>query len=612
MSETTGSLEEIDQLLGALSQATEVLSRPKIKAFNLPPSQQELLTWTRQLEQQRFHSSQRFTIMVLGEFNSGKSTLLNAVLELSEELRLPISYDPTTARPVRLSYKEGIPEAYWLMKDGSRVSKPWKEALEAADQTAERTPIMTDVQEVQLLLDCRLLYQADILDMPGTGTAEFQEHTYLTREYLNNVEMIIWVIGAHEPSRIGKRDFIEARRANVPITVVFNAWGVLDEEEDREVSIDQDQFEADIRRHFPEAFQNEDAVFRVYARKCLEARDAEIALPTEFGLDAFREYLVQNYLNEFVNRRHNARLLARTKAVRIAQDALLVLEAAQQRWIKKQQEGQDSEGATIHALESEARTLSSRIRDKLYSLAEVRSKEIVDYLRSNTEHFLTANISATNFQLIRGAVDKKHLEEYLAVKLRKEYLHLDQPGNWLENTVEDFLQQCWINAEAEWSRFLDRVSMALPPTSGHKLEQKIQIPFDEIQRAVQATMKSALSQIITLLATIGFFLATSAATVIGLGLIAVVAPVFAGQFEKTKDSAIKNVRMEMDIQRMGLTTELVTLAMNVTHEKLRQSFDQQIAQRRRNFSENDSLLKEGIEAIEQLRQEFAAVNVQSA
>jgi hypothetical protein len=608
--ETTDSLQEIDQLLDALAQASEVLSRPEIKAFNLPP-QQELVIWTKQLEQQRFHSGQRFTMMVLGEFNSGKSTLLSAVLDLPKELQLPTSYDPTTAKPVRLTYKKGSPEACWLMKDGSKVSKPWKEALEAADQTADHTAVMKDVQEVHLLLEHHFLYHADILDMPGTGTAEFKEHTYLTREYLNNVEMIIWVIGAHEPSRVGKRDFIEARRAGVPITVVFNAWGVLDEEEDNEVGIDQDQFEADVRRNFQEAFQNESAVFRVYARKCLEARDAGLKLPTEFGLAAFREYLAQNYLNEFVDRRHNSRLLARDKAIRIAQSALPVLEDAQQRWTDKREE-QGAEDADIRALEAQARRLSSQIHDKINSLAEIRSKEIISYLRSNTERFLTDNISATNLQLVRGAVDKKHLEEYLATELRKKYLHLDQPGNWLEDLVEEFLQRCWVIAEAEWSRFLDTISVSLPRTSRHSIGQKIQIPFDEIQRAVQATMKNALSQIITGLATIGVLVATSAATVIGLALVIVAAPIFARQFEKTRDNAIKSVRLEMEIQQVGLARDLATLAMDVTHKKLRESFDRLIAQRRRNYSEKDGLLKEGIEAIAQLRQDFAAVNIPAA
>ena len=113
MRETTASLQEIDQLLDALAQASDVLFRPEIKAFNLPP-QEELVTWTKQLEQQRFHSSQRFMIMVLGEFNSGKSTLLNAALGLPEQLCLPTSYDPTTAKPIRLTYKEGSSESAYF------------------------------------------------------------------------------------------------------------------------------------------------------------------------------------------------------------------------------------------------------------------------------------------------------------------------------------------------------------------------------------------------------------------------------------------------------------------------------------------------------------------
>ena len=80
----------------------------------------------------------KFTIAFVGTFKTGKSTIINSLLELSGDERLSSEYDPDTAKCVRLIYKEkGAPEAEVEFYDSYETEQlSWAEAKKYTSQSS--------------------------------------------------------------------------------------------------------------------------------------------------------------------------------------------------------------------------------------------------------------------------------------------------------------------------------------------------------------------------------------------------------------------------------------------------------------------------------------------
>src|SRR5262245_3992079 len=237
-----GELKEIGQRIDWIQEARNILFRPERRSLDLPPEEIVFAGWIARLNRQREHSAQRFTVLLLGEYSAGKSTLLNALLRLPPGKRLLSSADPTNAKPIRLSCDyAGSPEARLIFADKTEQDVTWDDAISQSVMQSQARWDRRDVIEAQVFIERPMLEFADFMDMPGTGTSMHEEHTEITRDYIANAEMILWVIGAEPPSREGVKDFKKVCEAGVPVTVVFNVWGYLDPARDAELGIDQDE-----------------------------------------------------------------------------------------------------------------------------------------------------------------------------------------------------------------------------------------------------------------------------------------------------------------------------------------------------------------------------------
>jgi GTP-binding protein EngB required for normal cell division len=245
-----GILSEREQELRAREQ--DLLERLRTALERFGPD-------TRPEDLQRLHEAREqlvglFLLVVAGEFNSGKSSFINALLG---ERVLPEGVTPTTDRINILRYgpepAEQLREAYLL----------------------ERT------------YPAQLLREISIVDTPGTN-AIIRRHEELTRDFVPRSDLILFVTSADRPFTETERAFLEQiRQWGKKVIMVINKIDILPDPADRAEVIEF------VREHASALLGRAPETFSVSARQAMEARSAgEEALWEKSGFDEVEKYLL--------------------------------------------------------------------------------------------------------------------------------------------------------------------------------------------------------------------------------------------------------------------------------------------------------------------------------
>jgi len=137
-----------------------------------------------------------FLLVVAGEFNSGKSSLLNALLG---QPLLKEGVTPTTDRIQLLAYGEQIAEE----------------------------PLGPDAALIRL--PAPLLKTVRLVDTPGTN-AVIERHQILTERFLPRADLLLFVTSADRPFTESERRFLALVKGfNKPLALVVNKIDLLDE-----------------------------------------------------------------------------------------------------------------------------------------------------------------------------------------------------------------------------------------------------------------------------------------------------------------------------------------------------------------------------------------------
>ena len=190
-----------------------------------------------------------FLLVVVGEFNAGKSAFINALLGRAA---LKEGVTPTTARIGLLRYGEEV---------GGAVTA---EGLESLTAPAE------------------ILRHLVIVDTPGTN-AVLREHEALTREFVPRADLVLFVTSTDRPFTESERAFLETIRAwGKKVIVVLNKADLLESPADVTRVVDY------VREQTQRTLGFAPDVFPVSARQALRARrEGDDPAVEESGLPAF-------------------------------------------------------------------------------------------------------------------------------------------------------------------------------------------------------------------------------------------------------------------------------------------------------------------------------------
>ena len=144
-----------------------------------------------------------FTVVVVGEFKRGKSTLVNALLGTA---LLPVGTTPTTAAIHVLRW--GKPSIVVHGTDGSSRSLPWEEqALErfVADAEFDHSTIAyVDIKLPSPLLRHRVV----LVDTPGVADLN-RQRADITYRFIPRADAVIFLLDATAPVRRTEQVFLE-------------------------------------------------------------------------------------------------------------------------------------------------------------------------------------------------------------------------------------------------------------------------------------------------------------------------------------------------------------------------------------------------------------------
>ncbi len=142
-----------------------------------------------------------FLLVVVGEFNSGKSAVINALLG---QRFLPEGVTPTTSQINILKY-------------GAEPGRELKE-------------------EFVLVLSCpvEFLREINIVDTPGTN-AIIRRHEELTHDFVPRSDLVLFVTSVDRPFTESERDFMERiRQWGKKVVIVLNKIDIVEDEEDED------------------------------------------------------------------------------------------------------------------------------------------------------------------------------------------------------------------------------------------------------------------------------------------------------------------------------------------------------------------------------------------
>jgi GTPase SAR1 family protein len=220
----------------------------------------------------------RFTVAVVGEFKTGKSTFVNALLGVDV---VPTDVIPATATLNRLTY--GMDSSIEVLyKDGHRHSVGFDKLKEFVTKEFVTTDLLDTIDEVVIHHPAPyLLNNVDIIDTPGLN--DESSMTSVSLSVLPKTDAAILVISGLSPFSDYTRQFLEERLLSSDLgRVVFlvNRLGQLGSPEnaDKIVSHIEKRIAQNVIDRAKRDFGENSPEYEVYVKK--------IGKPRVFGIDA--------------------------------------------------------------------------------------------------------------------------------------------------------------------------------------------------------------------------------------------------------------------------------------------------------------------------------------
>jgi small GTP-binding protein len=402
-----------------LRQERAVLESLQIALTRLDAGDEDLELLKNSLDQ----LEEMFLLVVVGEFNAGKSALINALMG---DRYLTEGVIPTTSQLFLVRYGE----------------------------TVSRSVSHDDIAVVHLPVEW--LREVNLVDTPGTN-AVIRSHEQITEHFVPRSDLVLFVTSADRPFSESERTFLERiRRWGKKIVIVVNKMDMLQNENER------GQVLAFVDENARLLVGGEPRIFPVSARLALEAKQQErssgtpLAAQESWGRSQFGA--LEEYIMARLDKQERVRLKLENPlgiALNLVENYSQVIDD-RQNLLKGDFQTLDTIDEQLAAYEADMRRdfqyQSDRVDNVLYEMAERGDKFFDENLR------VTRILELINSERLRGEFERK----VLADTSRQIEQHVSELIDWMVDKdyrqwqgVIDFINQ---RASQHTNRMVGKVS----------------------------------------------------------------------------------------------------------------------------------------------------------
>ena len=221
---------------------------------------------------------ERFEIVVVGEFSTGKSTFINALLQ--REI-LPSKVTPTTATVnfirhlSELPNHTGEPVAKVVYKDGKEIEVPYLELPDYVTEMSKKLKVSEQIHHVDLYVESPYLENGVVLvDTPGLQALN-PEHEKITKAQIKKSNASILLFNMEQPGKLTEIKFL--RDLSDSIDRIFFVANRLDGVPLDQVDEVKQQLEKALRENdYQQIDEKRAVIYPVSALQALKARDTSV------------------------------------------------------------------------------------------------------------------------------------------------------------------------------------------------------------------------------------------------------------------------------------------------------------------------------------------------
>ena len=403
-----------------------------LQSFNLSrESEQNLRQAIGQLDE-------LFLIVAVGEFNAGKSALINALLG---QKVLTEGVTPTTARVTLVRFGETVSEQ--IVDDGFAI-------------VTHPLP---------------LLKELNIVDSPGTNAIN-RQHERLTNEYVPRSDLVLFVTSADRPLTESERLFLERILAwGKKIVLVINKSDILEDSQALE------EVEAFVRGNAANILNTEPEIFSVSARLAQRSSSASSeaerdSLRSQSGISA-----LENYITDTLD--DSARLELKLHNP-LGVSSHLLTEAQNRNTAQTLEISEDV--ALAGSLEGMVKTYQRELEAELPPrLAEV--KDILNGFENRGQEYLDDTMKLTRIlDLAKPDKIKAEFQEKVQADVADE---IDSKVHGLIDWLVDKDLNVWYQVAAALERRQAQSQRAIPANTSPQTERRRQL-IDSVSTTIKA------------------------------------------------------------------------------------------------------------------------------